>query len=85
MSKIERRGNMRFIILFLSIAAGLSPFTAMAADDIYSQDEHCFEIAQSIYDSCTKKAKASGGLNDNNHHDCLSRYHQKIDSCLIPD
>jgi hypothetical protein len=76
---------MRHVILFMSIALYLSPVTAMAGDDLYSQDEHCFQAAQSIYDSCTKKAKTSGGLNDDNHHDCLSRYHQKIDSCLIPE
>lgn len=76
---------MRYVILLMSTALSLSPEMAMAGDDIYSQDERCFETAQYIYDSCTKKAKASGGLNDENHHDCLSRYHQKIDSCLIPE
>lgn len=76
---------MKFIIWSLSLAMFLFPFVAMAEDTIYSQDEKCFENAQSIYDSCTKKAKASGGLNDDNHHDCLSRYHRKIDSCLIPE
>jgi|GEM_PF-7130893 len=76
---------MKFIILCLSLAVSLSPVAVLADDTIYSQDENCFDSAQFIYDSCTKKAKASGGLNDDNHHDCLSRYHRKIDSCLIPE
>lgn len=76
---------MRYVIFFMSTTLNLLPVMAMAGDSLYSQDERCFEIAQSIYDSCTKKAKATGGLNDENHHDCLSRYHQKIDSCLIPE
>lgn len=76
---------MKILIRCLSLAMCLSPVIAIADDSIYSQDENCFENAQSIYNSCTKKAKASGGLNDDNHHDCLSRYHRKIDSCLIPE
>lgn len=76
---------MRYVVLIISMSLSMSPVIARADDNLYSQDEHCFETAQSIYDSCTKKAKASGGLNDDNHHDCLSRYHQKIDSCLVPD
>lgn len=76
---------MKPMIMCFALAICLSPVAAMAEENLYSQDEHCFENAQSIYDSCTKKAKASGGLNDDNHHACLSRYHQKIDSCLIPE
>jgi hypothetical protein len=76
---------MKSIIRCLSLAMCLSSVVALADDTIYTQDENCFENAQSIYNSCTKKAKASGGLNDDNHHDCLSRYHRKIDSCLIPE
>lgn len=76
---------MKFSVYSLTLAVLLSPVAALADDSLYSQDEHCFEIAQSIYDSCTKQAKRSGGLNDENHHDCLSRYHSKIDSCLLPD
>ncbi len=76
---------MKSVIICFSLAGFLLPVAAMADDNLYSQDENCFETAQSIYDSCTKKAKASGGLNDDNHHACLSRYHQKIDSCLIPE
>lgn len=76
---------MRYLFMFLVLSVGWLPTSTVAEEALYSQDEHCFEIAQSIYDSCTKKARATGGLNDNNHHDCLSRYHQKIDSCLIPE
>jgi hypothetical protein len=75
---------IKFIFL-LCLILGLSPFAAVADDSLYDQDEHCFEKAQSIYDDCTKKAKLSGGLNDENHHSCLSRYHEKIDSCLLPE
>lgn len=76
---------MKLSIYSLTLALGLSPIAALADESLYAQDEHCFESAQSIYDICTKQARRSGGLNDENHHDCLSRYHQKIDNCLVPD